>query len=283
MPVFMRYITCYITKMLTQQPLQVDGRLWLAGVGPGTVGHGRMELLRRIAEAGSISQAARDMGISYKAAWDAVEAMNNLADEPLVERNAGGRHGGGTRLTLKGQRLVEVYQAAEGEFAAFLKRLSAGIADFEHFYPLMRRLGMKTSARNELSGRIKAVRKGAVNAEVTLDIGDDTELVAIITNESVAALGLKKGVAAYALVKASWVILTAAEPGVLTSARNQLCGEVEALDKGAVSSEVVLQLPGGKRLTAVITNDSVKSLGLKPGVTARALIKASHVIVAVDA
>lgn len=263
--------------------LDVGGRFWFAAAGAGSIGHGRINLLEHVHRSGSISQAARDMGMSYKAAWDAISAMNNLADTPLVERSAGGRHGGGTRLTPSGLRLIEVYRAAEGEFEAFVQRLGAGIADFEHFYPLMRRLGVKTSARNELSGRIKAVRKGAVNAEVVLDIGEGSELVAIITNESVAALGLKRGVAAYALVKASWVILTAAETDVRTSARNQLRGEVETLDKGAVNSEVVLQLPGGKRLTAVLTNDSVKSLALKPGVAACALIKASHVIVAVDA
>lgn len=223
------------------------------------------------------------MGMSYKAAWDAVEAMNNLSDMPLVERSAGGRHGGGTRLTLQGLRLIEVYRAAEDEFADFLQRLSVGIADFEHFYPLMRRLGMKTSARNELAGKVKSVSKGAVNAEVVLTIGDGTELVAVITNESVAALGLKKGIAAYALIKASWVVLTAAEPVTRTSARNRLCGEVIQVEKGAVNSEVVLALPGGKLLTAVVTNDSVETLALKPGVMACALIKASNVIVAVDA
>lgn len=261
----------------------VAGRFWIGASGAGSVGHGRVELLARIHASGSISQAARDMGMSYKAAWDAVEAMNNLSDAPLVERSAGGRHGGGTQLTSQGLRLIEVYRAAEGEFADFLQRLSTGIADFKHFYPLMRRLGMKTSARNELAGKIKSVSKGAVNAEVVLNIGDGTELVAIITNESVAALGLKKGVAAYALVKASWVILTTAEPATRTSARNRLCGEVTQVEKGAVNSEVVLALPGGKLLTAVITNDSVKALALKPGVVACALIKASNVIVAVDA
>lgn len=102
------------------------------------------------------------MGMSYKTAWDTVNAMNNLSEAPLVERSVGGLRGGGTRLTNDGRRLIEAYEAAESEFAHFLRRLSAGIADFDHFQDLMRRLGMKTSARNELSGRIKAVPKGAV-------------------------------------------------------------------------------------------------------------------------
>jgi molybdate transport system regulatory protein len=263
--------------------LRVEGRLWLAASAAGSVGRGRVELLRRIADTGSISQAARAMGMSYKAAWDAVAAMNNLAAGPLVECSVGGRHGGGARLTAQGRRLIEVYAAAEREFSDFLRRLSAGIADFEHFYALMRRLGMRTSARNELSGRVKALRRGAVNAEVILDLGGGTELVAVVTKASVDALGLKRGVTAYALIKASWVILAPPDPALHTSARNRLCGEVAALRTGAVDSEVVLALPGGKRLTAVVTNDSVRALKLKRGVRVCALIKASHVILAVDA
>ncbi|MDE2149846.1 MAG: TOBE domain-containing protein [Gammaproteobacteria bacterium] len=267
--------------MARQQSMQVDGRFWFAAAGPGSIGHGRVELLQQIHRTGSISQAARGMRMSYKAAWDAVDAMNNLADAPLVERSAGGRHGGGTRLTPQGLRLIEVYRAAEQEFRAFLERLGTGIADFEHFYALMRRLGMKTSARNQFGGRIKSIRKGAVNSEVVLDIGGD-EVVAVITNASVRSLGLKRGTPAYALIKASWVILAAADEAQKTSARNRLCGKVAELRKSAVNAEVVLALSGGKRLTAVITNASVETLALSVGAPACALIKASHVIVAID-
>ena len=68
------------------QPLEISGRLWLNREGHGYLGAGRIALLERIGETGSIAQAARSMGMSYKAAWDAVEAMNNLADRPLVAR-----------------------------------------------------------------------------------------------------------------------------------------------------------------------------------------------------
>lgn len=142
---------------------------------------------------------------------------------------------------------------------------------------------MKTSARNEFSGTVKAIVRGSINSEVVLDIGGGTEIVSVITNESVAALGLAQGMTAYALIKAPWVILAAAEDGLRVSARNCLRGEVVAVDEGAVNSEVVLQLPGGKRLTAVVTKESVAALGFKPGSPALALVKASHVIVAVNA
>lgn len=263
-----------------QRPLDVDGALFLAVSGRGTLGGARIALLEQIAASGSISQAARDVGMSYKAAWDAVDAMDNLAEGPLVARNVGGRHGGGTQLTQRGRKLVDVYRAAEAQFEGFMARLGRGVAGFDRFQEVMRGLGMKTSARNELAGKVKKVTKGAVNSEVVLDIGGSDELVAVITNASVENLALKRGVAAYALIKASWVIL--APPGMArTSARNRLCGVVEVVHEGAVNSEVTLKLDGGKHMTAIVTLESARDLGLAPGVRACALVKASHVIVAV--
>ena len=142
--------------------------------------------------------------------------------------------------------------------------------------------GIKTSARNLFKGTVKKVITGAVNSEVALDIGGQ-EIVAIITNESAKNLELKEGGQAYALIKASWVILTDGASGLKVSARNCLSGTVEKITKGAVNSEVSVKIAGDRHIVAIITNASVDSLGLKEGGPAGAMIKASHVIVAVDA
>jgi len=260
----------------------VDGRVWVDKAGEPFLGHGRIELLSLIDETGSISSAARTMGMSYKGAWQAVDAMNNLADKPLVERMTGGKHGGGTRLTEEGYRTVELYRQVEGEYQRFLSRLNAGMADFERFNQLMRRFAMKTSARNQYLGTVTKVKKGAVNGEVELDIGDGLKIVSIITNESIDDLKLKKGREAYALIKASVPILVSTEGVVASSARNRLCGTVVTCIEGAINGEVGLELPGGKMLAAIITNESIKSLGLKEGISVCALIKASSVILAVN-
>ncbi|QGU32257.1 TOBE domain-containing protein [Thermochromatium tepidum] len=243
-------------------------------------GHGRIDLLRRINETGSIARAAKSLGLSYKQAWDAVDAMNNLSPEPLVRRQVGGRHGGGTELTEEGRRLIAVYEAAETEHRRFLERLSRSVQDFDHFQTLLGVMSMKVSTRNHLRGVVSAITPGAVNTEVRLDI-NGAPLVAIITNDSVAALGLTVGTEAFALIKASFVILATEDGGLKTSARNRLCGVVERIVTGAVNTEVVLALDGGTRLTAMITNESVTNLGLAVGRRACALIKASHVILAV--
>src|ERR1019366_4931193 len=129
-------------------------------------------------------------------------------------------------------------------------------------------------------GKIKSIKTGAVNAEVVLDIGGGDSIASVITNESVDHLGLKVGSEAYALIKAPWVIVTTSD-GFKTSARNELHGKVVRCQEGAVNGEVIIELAGGKFVAAVVTNDSIKSLGIKDGVKACALIKASHVILAV--
>ncbi|MBK1716751.1 TOBE domain-containing protein [Thiocystis violacea] len=264
----------------TEEGLETSGTLRLDLNQHRFVGHGRIDLLRRIGETGSISQAARSMAMSYKQAWDSVDAMNNLSARPLVRRQAGGRHGGGTELTDEGRRLILVYEAAEQEHRRFLERLSRSVQDFDHFQSLLGVLGMKVSTRNHLRGIVAAIKPGAVNAEVTLDI-NGTPLVAIITNESVQSLGLAVGVEAFALIKASFVILSTEDGGLRTSARNRLCGTIEHITEGAVNTEVVLALDGGTRLTAMITRESATELGLAEGDRACALIKAPHVILAV--
>ena len=248
------------------------------------LGDTRIRLLEAIDLHGSISQAAKAVPLSYKAAWDAVDAMNNLADEALVERSVGGKHGGGTRLTAYGRRLVALYRAMEEEYQESLNRLSArlgedGDGDIKQFRGLLRRLSMKTSARNQFVGKISALREGAVSYEVSIRLDDRNELTAIITRESAEQLELAIGKEVHAFVKASSVILLA-EQGMRTSARTHLWGTVSRLHEGTVNSEVSLTLPGGRVITAIVTHDSVGHLGLVEGTPVCAVIKASSIILA---
>jgi molybdate transport system regulatory protein len=115
-----------------------------------------------------------------------------------------------------------------------------------------------------------------------LRIGPDMTVTSIVTMESVKDLGLAVGEAAIALIKSSFVILAVSEAPLLTSARNQLKGKVVAREDGAVNSEIGLDLGGGKTLTATLTLESANSLDLKAGDEVIALIKAPHVILAVE-
>lgn len=140
---------------------------------------------------------------------------------------------------------------------------------------------MQTSARNQFSGKVTAVKRGAVNDEVEIEIGAGRRIVAIVTHESTDHLGLAAGVTAVALIKSSAIILAADDPGFRFSARNQLKGAVSRVVGGAVNSEVLVDLGGGTVLTAIVTNESVKTLALRAGAQVSALFKASSVIVGV--
>ncbi len=144
---------------------------------------------------------------------------------------------------------------------------------------------MKTSARNHFVGTVAAFRKGAVNDEVELAIPGGHRIVAIVTSESGESLGLAEGVEAFALIKASSIILATDLPPAKLSARNQLTGTVTRVEHGAVNDEIVITIGGvddaALTIAAIVTSVSAKSLGLEVGSQATALFKASSVIVGV--
>ncbi|MBZ0223018.1 MAG: TOBE domain-containing protein [Dokdonella sp.] len=241
----------------------------------------RARLLQALESQHSISAAARAVGMSYKGAWDAIAALNRFAGQPLVEAVTGGSGGGGAQLTETGRRVLALHQA----LSALQKRLlaspvsTAKTGDIDQLLQRLGNLMLKTSARNQFEGRIASITRGAVNSEVILDLEGGDRLTAIITHRSVEDLGLREGASAIALVKSSFVVLAAA--GARTSARNALAGTVTRCHKGAVNAEVELALSGGRRLVATVTNESVDGLAIREGEPLLALIKASHVILAV--
>ena len=243
--------------------------------GENLGGHGRIALLQSVAEHGSITQGAKAFGMSYKAAWDAIDTMNNIAGVRLVESATGGHGGGATRLTARGRQLVNRFNEVMAIHRRFVEQLGKDALDLDHDLPLLRILNMKTSARNQFVARVKAIRCGAVNDEIILAMQGGAELVAIITRESTESLGLQAGSTAVALIKASSVLLVSGEADARLSARNQLAGVVTEIVPGAVNAEVVLDVEGCGRVAALVTQESVEAMGLAPGVRAIAAFKAS--------
>ncbi len=240
-----------------------------------------MALLRAVAEHGSITQAAKAQGISYKAAWDNIDAMNHLAGEALVERATGGRGGGSTRLTARGLSLVERYEQINAVHRRYVQLLQDHNLDLAADFSLLKALNMQTTARNQFLGQVSAVIAGAVNDEIELQLPGGEQLVAIVTSGSTERLGLRLHQSAIALIQASNVLLATELEGAKISARNQLEGTVSSVTPGAVNCEVALELDGGSTLVAMITQSSAQALGLAPGTRATALVKASDVILAV--
>ncbi|WP_354681057.1 TOBE domain-containing protein [Cupriavidus plantarum] len=283
--------------------LELEGAIWFRAGAREWGGKDRIALLAAIGEHGSITAAARAVGLSYKAAWDAIDAMNNSAGEALVARAAGGKGGGGTQLTERAQQLIRTYRTLEAEHRRFVEWLGAqanaataggGAAsgsdlpsdlpsdlasDLATDLGLMRRFTVRTSARNKLFGTVEAVRRGAVNDEVTLRLPGGQRIVATITRESTETLELAPGVEAFALIKASSVLIGAEDVGGQLSASNQLPGHVARVVDGAVNAEIVLQLDGGGTIAAIVPHTAIADLSLAEGTRAIAIFKASSVIV----
>ena len=141
---------------------------------------------------------------------------------------------------------------------------------------------MKISARNQLSGTIASVKEGAVNGVVAIDLGSTT-IKADITMEAIKDLGLKEGMDAVAVVKATNVMFAAGTERIAgISARNQIPGTVVEVKEGAVNGHVTLETADGSRIKGSITNEAIEQLGLTVGEPALAIVKSTDVIVGVE-
>lgn len=140
---------------------------------------------------------------------------------------------------------------------------------------------MKTTARNQFAGTLAALEIGPITAQVTMTLAGGQEIVVTMTSAAAKTLRLAIGQQAVALVKASAVVLVTDFEGYALSARNQLAGTISRVERGAVSSVIILTLPGGESVTASVTNDAVIALGLKVGQPATAVFKAYSAILAV--
>lgn len=259
--------------------LELRGALWLAVDGREVAGGARLALLRAVAERGSITHAARAVGMSYRAAWLAVDAMNRDAGLPLVERVTGGRGGGATRLTEQGRRLLERVDQVAAAHAHFVGLLDRAAMDLGRPFTLLEVLNMKTSARNQWVGRVAAIRAGAVNDEVEIALDGGARLTATVTRGSTDQLGLRLAQTVIALVKASAVLLVTELGDARVSARNRLDGRVARVTPGAVNAEVVVEA-GGVAVVAIVAQSAVEALQLAPGRAVTALVNASEVVVA---
>ncbi len=261
---------------------KVEAILALRSGGRSPVGRDRIALLEAVASHGSITRAAQAVGLSYKAAWDAINAVNNLLPRPAVAAQTGGRQGGGATVTEDGRALIAAFHMLEDRLARVAALLSGGGDMPVDPAILLRSLGMKTSARNAFRCTIAAIHAGSVNGEVILRLTDDVALAAVITSESIRDLGLSLGQEVTALIKASFVMLAVGEATPPVSARNRIPGVVAHREDGPVSAEITLDIGAGKTIAAIVTRDGADELALAPGARAWALFKASHVILAVD-
>ena len=101
---------------------KINNRIWIEKKGKPFLGDGRITLLESIDREGSINKASKLLGMSYKRAWQLINAINELADEPLVVRTTGGPGGGGTELTKKGKKVIVEFRRIDKKCQEILQK-----------------------------------------------------------------------------------------------------------------------------------------------------------------
>jgi len=263
---------------VNNKPLLFATQIFVERDGQELVGPKRFELLRQIAEGGSISAAAQAIGISYRTAWGAIDALNNLAGEQIVERTKGGAGGGGATLTDAGRTLLDTYAALRARQQEFLDWVASGGSDMQHWLGMLGRLSMRMSARNQLAGMVERIDVIGPQASVQLRLANSQSLRALISRHSLDNLGLDVGGAAIAVFKSS--AATAVGPDALVPARaNRLEGHLAETEHDAGRAEITLALPGG--LTVFCLQEAVDEAALPlPGTSLIAVFDPSVVLLA---
>ena len=195
----------------------------------------RLQVLRVLGECGSISQAARQVGVSYKAAWQAIDTLSNLAGVPVVQKSVGGAGGGGAKLTEAGQDLLRAAQAMAQARGAVMQHMQSSTP--------LHHLGLQTSMRNQWPCVVTQVEVDGPLALVHVQSQHGAlGSVARITAESAQLLGLQVGMQVLAMSKATAVQVL---PWEKLSALACLPAKATRVTQGALGDEVAVQMHEG--------------------------------------
>lgn len=255
-------------------PTWIKGELLLADI----LDNRMISLLKAIDQSGSINQAAKQVGLSYKGAWQVIERANNSAPKTLVITAIGGSKGGGTFLTEAGRSLLALFTRLEQQHQQFLEQLNRSITEDPDTVLLLQRLVVKTSARNQLFGSVIAIQTGVVNAEIIVKLKGGEQIIVGISLASVIDLGLKINSDTVLLINSSDIMLAIDSDPNCFSARNCLPCRVIRVQQDEVSAEVIVLLSSGETLAAMITLQSVQGLALVPGMLVWAIFKSNALI-----
>ena len=254
--------------------MKIDGRFWLTKEGQSFLGSGRIELLERIDKTGSINAAAKEMKMSYKAAWERINGMNDLADQPLIERSTGGKGGGGTKLTPYARELIATFHRFNELHRQFIDRFSEAGDDPERLARILSRTFLTTSARNQLPATLAHIENKGLHTTLTLVIHGSDTLYSTITTKSVENMGLVVGCDLYAIIKSSDITITSSPAD---SEKNLLAGTIESMEISGNNVEIAFRLNGGTLLIVLEKQDSLQRFEV--GTPSFAIISPLHIII----
>ena len=248
--------------------MELSSHLWLGREDEAYFGKGRIELLSRIDELGSITRAAKAMRMSYKAAWEAVNAMNAQSPAPIVERVSGGKGGGGTSLTDRGRELIAIYRRVEAAQWEFFAALGHYTDDIDSLRAFTAKSTVRTSARNQLATTVVTIDMTHAGVDVTVRLSWGETMQARITRQSLEELAIEAGTQVWVLFKPSWVFLD------VDKTPSALHGIVRKVDRDI--SEVVIGTESGDEIVA-----SLNKMHFQTGEKIRFQVDPSAVLLAV--
>ncbi len=240
-------------------------------------------LLKAIDTQGSLNQAAKMVGLSYKGAWQMIERANQLALSPLVKTEKGGNKGGGTVLTAAGKSLLTLFTGLENEHQCFIEKLNKRLVDNDALLAPLTCFSQKNHVTNQLIGRINTIQWGSENTEICVVLPSSQEIIASIPLHFVESFELLEGKEVYLVIDSINVILmtTSLDEGKI-SARNQLKGTIDDITSDGASALVHIKLEKGDALVATITQKSLQQLQLQKNDEIYAIFKSNSVEVGVN-
>lgn len=254
----------------------MDGRFWLTKDGKAFLGAGRVELLKKIDEAGSIHGASKAIKMSYKAAWDMLKDMNELAIKPILEKQTGGKGGGGTKLTPYAYELIEIYEKFSDLHRKFINRFKEAGDDPEKLQTILNRTFLTTSARNQFLCNVTNITSNDVSSVIMLAYKEKTIFRSIITTKSLQNMNISASQNIYAIIKANDIKITAIKNN---SEENVIKGTISYINKNGLSCEIGLKTDDGFMLIAL--NNMGETSDLIEGMEAYGVFKSENVLMGI--
>lgn len=217
----------------------IGSSIWVDKKQKTFLGKGRIELLKLIDKTGSLSKAAKEMKMSYKAAWDTLNDMNKVSGTPLIESSTGGKGGGGSKLTAMAHLYIALYEKIYDEQRAFFDSIEPHMSDYDALSQFLNRTNLRVSARNQIKMSISSIKQDGLNTNLKLK-NSDIELTASITTKSVNELGLKKGVDVYTIIKSSAITIVKNEKNDINT--NILEVNIKDIENNHNISEYIMQI-----------------------------------------
>ncbi|ABR74914.1 molybdenum-dependent transcriptional regulator [Actinobacillus succinogenes] len=213
----------------------------------------RIRLLKEIRQCGSINQAAKNARVSYKSAWDHLAAMNEISPKPLLERNTGGRHGGGTNLTAYAERLLQLYDLLEKTQKKAFTVLQDETVPLDSLLSAFAKFSLQSSARNQFTGRVISLQTSDLHCLADIQIEGIQQPISVsITAKSAVRLQLALHKEVMLMIKAPWIQLSAVTPQ--NTPANLLAGTITSVQNIGNENEILLTVGETEWATTVKNN-----------------------------